>query len=180
MIKDKCNFNNERFGQEFCFIFIPNLKYSDGDSYRVDIKADKFAVSYDVNFFNLKCTHEKKLIGTIESSCIKNGKKLFFCEKCGILEENIGLSKHEEEIISYTGNCKTKGKKVFKCLDCLQQIEEVVPIQPHNYTILEIIGSDKKEGICKDCNKVSRLLVLICDGCGAKSLCTPKFTDFIP
>ena len=34
--------------------------------------------------------------------------------------------------------------------------------------------------ICKDCNKVSRLLGLICAGCGAKSLCTPKFTDFIP
>ena len=34
--------------------------------------------------------------------------------------------------------------------------------------------------ICKDCNIVSRLLGLICGGCGAKSLCTPKFSDFIP
>ena len=62
--------NNDSFGQIGCAIFRPNLKYLDGDSYQVDVNCTDFSVSYDVKFFNLKCIHNKVIIGTINPSCV--------------------------------------------------------------------------------------------------------------
>ena len=77
--------NNGNYGQPGCIIFRPNFKYVDGDSFRVDVNCTDFSVSYDVNFFNLKCVHNKELLGKINSSCIKKGKLIYFCDKCGII-----------------------------------------------------------------------------------------------
>ena len=71
--------NNDGYGQKGCVIFRPNFKYSEGDSYRVDINCTKLSISYDVSFFNIKCKHEKEVLGTIKLSCIKKGKKILFC-----------------------------------------------------------------------------------------------------
>ena len=75
---DKYLINNDNFGQRGCVIFRPNFKYSEGDSYRVDVNCTSFSVSYDVSFFNLKCTHKKEILGTIKSSCVKRAKKYIF------------------------------------------------------------------------------------------------------
>ena len=122
---DKFSIDNDIYGIPGCVIFRPNLKYKDGDSFRVDINCTGFSVSYDVNFFNLKCVHKKELIGTVKSSCIKQGKLIYFCDKCGITEKNTPLIPHDEEIISISkANCKIKGKKKFKCCYCCQMIDE--------------------------------------------------------
>ena len=98
------------------------MKYSDGDAYRVDINCTNFSVSYDVNFFSLKCTHEnkdKELIGTIKSSCENYGKKIYFCKKCGITTESplSELEEHDKEVISITeATCAKGGKKIIECL----------------------------------------------------------------
>ena len=60
--------DNDAIGLAGCVIFRPNFKYKDGDSFRVDVNCTDFSVSYDVNFFNLKCPHKKELIGTVKSS----------------------------------------------------------------------------------------------------------------
>ena len=151
---DKFCIENSRYGQPGCIIFRPNFKYNDGDSFRVDVNCTDFSVSYDVNFFNLKCVHDKELLGTIKSSCIKKGKLIYFCDKCGVLEDYLDLEPHKEEIISFTkANCKTKGRKKYKCCYCNQTFDKEIGIQPHDYTFREIENSSKTEGICKDCGK---------------------------
>ena len=150
---DKFSVDNEGFGQIGCVIFRPNFKYQDGDSFRVDINCTDFSVSYDVNFFNLKCSHKKELLGKIQSSCIKQGKIIYFCDRCGITEEYTPYEPHDEEIISLTkANCKVKGRKKYKCCYCCQTIDEEIGIQPHDYT-LKHINSSQTEGTCKDCGK---------------------------
>ena len=150
---DKFSIDNDIYGIPGCVIFRPNLKYKDGDSFRVDVNCTDFSVSYDVNFFNLKCVHKKELIGTVKSSCIKQGKLIYFCDKCGIMEEDINLILHDEEIISISkANCKIKGKKKFKCCYCCQIIEEEIGFQPHDYSCKKINNS-QSEGTCKDCGK---------------------------
>ena len=150
---DKFSINNEIFGLTGCVIFRPNFKYKDGDSFRVDVNCTNFSVSYDVNFFNLKCPHKRELIGIIQSSCIKQGKLIYFCDKCGIIEEYNPFIPHDEEIISLSkANCKTKGRKKFKCCYCCQTFDEEIGIQPHDYS-LNHINSSQTEGTCKDCGK---------------------------
>ena len=122
---DKFSVDNDDFGQIGCVIFRPNFKYQDGDSFRVDVNCTDFSVSYDVNFFNLKCPHKKEFLGKIESSCIKQGKLIYFCDKCGIIEEYTPYKPHDEESISLTkANSKIKGRKKFKCCYCCQMIDE--------------------------------------------------------
>ena len=151
---DKFAVENGNYGQVGCVIFRPNFKYTDGDSFRVDVDCTDFAVSYDVNFFNLKCTHNKELIGKINSFCIKKGKIIYFCDKCGIIEEPIALEPHQEQIISYTrATCQTKGRKRYKCSFCLQIFDEEIDIQPHDYILREMYDSSKTEGTCRDCFK---------------------------
>ena len=145
--------DNDAIGLAGCVIFRPNFKYKDGDSFRVDVNCTDFAVSYDVNFFNLNCPHKRELIGTVKSSCIKQGKIIYFCDKCGIMEEKKELKPHDEEIISLSkANCKVKGRKKFKCCYCCQTIEEEIGIQPHDYSLVQI-NSYQTEGTCKDCDK---------------------------
>ena len=146
--------NNDGYGQKGCVIFRPNFKYSEGDSYRVDINCTKLSVSYDVSFFRINCTHKKELLGTVNSSCMKRGKKILFCDKCGLFNEPIELEPHDEEVISYTkANCLKKGRKVFECLTCCQKFDYEIEFQPHDYTFKNIAGNSKCEGTCKDCNK---------------------------
>ena len=136
-----------------CVIFRPNFKYKDGDSFRVDVNCTDFSVSYDVNFFNLKCPHKNELIGTVKSSCIKQGKIIYFCDRCGITEEYKELKPHDEEIIFVSeANCKIKGRKKFKCYYCCQTINEEIGIQPHDYSLAQI-NSYQTEGTCNDCSK---------------------------
>ena len=151
---DKYLINNDNFGQRGCVIFRPNFKNSEGDSYRVDVNCTSFSVSYDVSFFNLKCTHKKEILGTIKSSCVKKGKKIYFCEKCGIFNEYLKLEPHDEDIISFTkANCLKKGRKVYNCITCCKKFDIEIGIQSHDYTFKQIKGSEKREGICKNCNK---------------------------
>ena len=98
--------NNVGYGQTGCVIFRPNFKYSEGDSFRVDVNCTTFSVSYDVSFFNLKCTHEKQTLGIVKSSCMSKGKIIKFCDKCGIIDEPLELEPHNEEVFSYSkANC---------------------------------------------------------------------------
>ena len=151
---NKFSVENSLYGQTGCVIFRPDFKYNDGDSFRVDVDCTDFAVSYDVNFFNIECTHEKELLGKINSSCIKKGKTLYFCDKCGIIENHLDLESHEEKITSFKkANCKTKGRKKYKCCYCLQNFDEEIDIQPHDYIFEKIKNSSKTEGTCKDCGK---------------------------
>ena len=151
---DKFAVENSGYGQVGCIIFRPNFKYSEGDSFRVDVNCTDFSVSYDVNFFNLKCTHNKELLGKINSSCIKKGKFIYFCDKCGIIEEPIPLEPHKEQILSFTkATCKTKGRKKYECSFCSQTFDEEIEIQPHDYILQKINKSSKTEGTCKDCGK---------------------------
>ena len=158
-INDKFAVNNGNFGQEGCIIFRPNLKYSDGDAYRVDINCTNFSVSYDVNFFSLNCTHEnkdKELIGTIKSSCENYGKKIYFCNKCGITTESplSELEEHDKEVISITeATCAKEGKKIIECLTCCRKWEYSTEIKPHDYIIKPIENNSKVEGSCKICKK---------------------------
>ena len=145
--------NNDNFGQIGCVIFRPNFKYSEGDSFRVDVNCTKLSVSYDVSFFHIECTHQKEVLGTVKSSCMVKGKKILFCDKCGIFNEPLELEPHDEEVISYTkANCLKKGRKVFDCLTCCQKFDNEIGLQPHDYTF-KTISSYKCEGTCKDCNK---------------------------
>ena len=106
--------NNDGYGQKGCVIFRPNFKYSEGDSFRVDVNCTKLSVSYDVSFFHIKCMHKREKLGIIKSSCVKKGKKIFFCDKCGLFEEPLELEPHDEEVSSYTrANCLKKGRKVY-------------------------------------------------------------------
>ena len=135
------------------------MKYSDGDAYRVDINCTNFSVSYDVNFFSLKCTHEnkdKELIGTIKSSCENYGKKIYFCNKCGITTESplSELEEHDKEVISITeATCAKEGKKIIECLTCCRKWEYSTEIKPHDYIIKPIENNSKVEGSCKICKK---------------------------
>ena len=151
---NKFSVDNNLYGQAGCVIFRPNFKYTEGDSFRVDVDCTDFSVSYDVNFFNIECTHDKELLGTINSSCIKKGKLIYFCDKCGIIEKPLALKPHEEKILSFTkANCKTKGRKKSKCCFCLQNFDEEIDIQPHDYIFKKIKNSSETEGTCKDCGK---------------------------
>ena len=145
--------NNDGFGQSGCVIFRPNFKYSEGDSFRVDVNCTKLSVSYDVSFFHIECTHHKEVLGTVKSSCMVKGKKILFCDKCGLFNEPLELEPHDEEVKSYTkANCLKKGRKVFECLTCCQKFDNEIGIQPHDYTF-KSISAYKSQGTCKDCNK---------------------------
>ena len=86
----KFHISNDNFGLKGCIIFEGPTSYEDGDSYRVDIKGSDISVSYDINFFNAICHHEKEFLGSIESSCIKKGKKFYYCKICDLkIEEEI-------------------------------------------------------------------------------------------
>ena len=151
---DKFAVENSNYGQVGCVIFRPLFKYTEGDSFRVDVDCTDFSVSYDVNFFSIKCSHNKEFLGKINSSCIKKGKIIYFCDKCGLIEQPIALESHEEQILSFTkANCKTKGRKKYKCCYCLQNFDEEIDIQPHDYIYKKINKSSKTEGTCKDCGK---------------------------
>ena len=149
---NKFSVENSLYGQTGCVIFRPDFKFTDGDSFRVDVDCTDFAVSYDVNFFNIECTHNKELLGKINSSCIKKGKTLYFCDKCGIIEKPMDLESHQEEVITFTkASCKSKGLKKYKCNYCLQNFEEEIGIQQHDFILKQI--NSKIEGTCKDCGK---------------------------
>ena len=150
---DKFAIDNEEIGIPGCVIFRPNFKYKDGDSYRVDVNCTDFSVSYDVNFFSLKNSNKKELIGTVKSSCIKKGKLIYFSDENGIMEEYTELLPHDEEIISLSkANCKIKGRKKFRCCYCCQTFDEEIGIQPHDYSLIHI-NNYQTEGTCKDCGK---------------------------
>ena len=152
-INNKFLVNNDGYGQTGCVIFRPYFKYSEGDSFRVDVNCTKFSVSYDVSFFHIECTHKKEVLGSVKSSCMVKGKKILFCDKCGLFNEPLELEPHDEDVKSYDkANCLKKGRKVFECLTCCQQFDNEIGIQPHDYTFRNI-STYKVEGTCKDCNK---------------------------
>ena len=152
-INNKFLVNNDGYGQTGCVIFRPYFKYSEGDSFRVDVNCTKFSVSYDVSFFHIECTHKKEVLGSVKSSCMVKGKKILFCYKCGLFNEPLELEPHDEDVKSYDkANCLKKGRKVFECLTCCQHFDNEIGIQPHDYTFRNI-STYKVEGTCKDCNK---------------------------
>jgi hypothetical protein len=77
--KQKLHISNDNYGLCGCVIFIGPDNCKDGDSYRVDIKGTKVAISYDVNFFNVICHHEKDVLETIKSTCTEMGRKFLYC-----------------------------------------------------------------------------------------------------
>ena len=84
---------------------------------------------------------------------MRKGKKITFCDKCGIFNEPLELESHDEEVSSYSkANCLKKGRKVFECITWDQKFDIEIGIQPHDYTFKSIEKS-KAEGMCKDCNK---------------------------
>ena len=50
----------------------------DGNSFRVDIKGKNIDISYDINYFNAVCHHEKEMIEIIVLNCIQKGKNFYF------------------------------------------------------------------------------------------------------
>ena len=67
------------------------------------------------------------------------------------------LESHQEEVITFTkASCKSKGLKKYKCNYCLQNFEEEIGIQQHDFILKQI--NSKTEGTCKDCGKKFSLL----------------------
>ena len=154
--KGKFHISNDNYGQVGCVIFSGPYKCKDGDSYRVDIKGKNIAVSYDVNFFKAECDHEKEILETIEPSCIKEGKKFYYCKECDYkIEQEIPIIPHDEEIIEeIKPTCTSKGKKKYICKFCFKKIDKILDIIPHNYKYnLLSERTGKTKGICQDCKK---------------------------
>ena len=154
--KNKFHLSNEHFGLEGCIIFDGPSSCKDGDSFRVDIKGSDVAVSYDVNFFSVKCYHEKELLESYESSCIKKGKNFYYCKICHLKsEEEIELLPHKEKLIhKIPATCTKKGKENYICEFCYKKYEKDLDIIPHNYlyTLLSEETGDTV-GICSVCDK---------------------------
>ena len=153
--KKNLEINNSNYGINGCIIFDGPFKNNDGDSYRVDIKGKNIAISYDVNFFNVVCHHEKELIEIIEPSCIQKGKKFFYCKICDLKkEEDISCKEHKNKLINeILPTCTKIGKKYYECEFCYKKSEIDVEIIPHNYNYT-LISKDNGEskGVCQDCN----------------------------
>ena len=111
---DKFVVNNENYGQPGCIIFRPNFKYSDGDSFRVDVNCTDFSVSYDVNFFHIKCVHNKDILGIIKYKCS-------FCYQ--VFDEEIGIQPHDYTLKRIPNISKTEGT----CKDCGKKIQFTPP-----------------------------------------------------
>ena len=152
---NKFHISNENYGLKGCIIFEgPHVNQE--ELYRVDIEGKDLAISYDVEFFNVICKHEKVLLETIESSCVIEGKNYFCCKKCGeIVEEEIEKKKHNEIFLDEINpTCLEEGKKVFKCDFCCEIIEKKLDIIPHNYEYKLISKSTgETHAICKYCEK---------------------------
>ena len=147
--------SNQYYGQIGCIIFENPYKYTDGDSFRVDVKGKDLAVSYDVNFFNVVCHHKNQIVETIKPSCIMKGKNINCCESCGLKSEDIidtisHKYKLQKEIAS---TCSEKGKKINVCEFCYKKFEEEIDFLPHNYKCnLLDEKTGKSEAICQNCN----------------------------
>ena len=155
--KDKFHISNANFGLIGCVIFIGPNNCKDGDSYRVDIKGTDVAVSYDVNFFNAVCKHEKEILDIIEPTCTEKGRKFLYCRKCDIKEEHeINMIPHKNKIINeILPTCTQKGKGTYKCETCFTVIEKELDIIPHNYILTLLSESTgESQGKCNACNKI--------------------------
>ena len=67
----------------------------------------------------VKCTHEKKLIKTVDSTCTKEGTNTYECDICKTkVDSKINMKPHDYKFVASngksTGTC-TKCKKVIKC-----------------------------------------------------------------
>ena len=152
----KFHISNDNYGLPGCIIFVGPNNCKDGDSYRVDIKGKNVAISYDVNFFNAICKHEKEVLETIESTCSEKGRMFLYCSKCDEKEEKeINMIPHNDKLINQIPpTCTKKGKNIYKCETCMKLIEKELDIIPHNYELSLISDSTgESKGTCKDCNK---------------------------
>jgi len=159
--KNKFCISNDNFGLEGCVIFEGPL-VEDEESYRVDINGKDIAISYDVDFFNAICKHNLELLESIEPSCIKAGKKFYFCKKCCDYkkEEEINMISHKEILLDeISPTCIEEGKQIFKCEFCSQIIEKKLDKIPHNYNC-KLISENTGEanGICKYCEKQAKFI----------------------
>ena len=105
--------SNDNVGLDGCISFIGPSSCKDGDSYRVDVKGSNINVSYDVNFFNVICSHDFQEIETIEPSCIKGGIKYLYCKKCDSKkEQNLQIIPHNQILYDeISPTCCSRGKK---------------------------------------------------------------------
>ena len=127
------------------------------ESYRVDVKGKGISISYDVNFFSVKCNHKLELIDSIEPSCIKPGKKYFYCKICDKKEEKeIPMIPHKEKLIKEVcATCTQNGKQLLECEYCFGQQEKILNTSPHNYrTTCLSKSTGESQGECIDCDKV--------------------------
>ena len=129
----KFNILNNNYGQIGCIAFKPDLSYKDGDSYRVDIKGTGLAISYDVKFFSVNCHHSGELIEYIEPTCIKKGSKTFYCELCGIKNEEIDMIPHNFQFVNNIDpTCIKKGNQNLICDYCFKRSKidiEMIPTE---------------------------------------------------
>ena len=151
--------SNDNYGLKGCVIFEGPL-VKDEDSYRVDVNGKDVAISYDVDFFNVICEHKLELLENIEPSCIKPGKKFYYCKKCCDYkkEEEINMISHKEIFLDEINpTCIEEGKKVFKCEFCSQIIERKIDTIPHNYDC-KLISEKTGEcnGTCIYCEKQAK------------------------
>ena len=154
--------SNANYGLKGCIIFEGPLVLNE-ESYRVDINGKDVAISYDVDFFNVICEHELELLESIEPSCVKTGKKFYYCKKCCDYkkEEESNMISHKEQLlIEINPTCIEEGKKVYKCEFCSQIVEKKIDKIPHNYD-LKLISEKTGEshGICKYCEKQVKIKV---------------------
>ena len=154
--KEKLHISNDNYGLTGCIIFVAPKYCKDGDSFRVDIKGTNIAVSYDVNFFNVLCKHEKEVLDKIEPTCSEKGRMFLYCKKCYEREEKeIDMIPHKDKLINQIPpTCTKKGKNIYQCETCMNLTEKEVDIIPHNY-LLSLISESTGEskGICCDCNE---------------------------
>ena len=146
---------NDNFGQVGCIVFHPDLSYSDGDFYRVDIKGTGVAISYDVRFFSVKCTHETELIDVINPTCTKKGNQFFYCKICNQkTNKEIDMIPHNNKIIDeIKPTCIKKGTQNVICVSCNLKQNFEIDMIPHDYKYITDKNSGRGEGICNFCNK---------------------------
>ena len=151
--------SNSNFGLPGCVIFEGPLE-KDEVSYRVDVNGKNVAISYDVNFFNVKCNHKLDLLATIEPSCIKTGTNFYCCQKCGDYkkEEEIQMKPHKEKFLDKINpTCTEEGIEYYKCEFCFNIIEKKIDKIPHNYEYkLYPESNGQSSGVCTYCEKSIR------------------------
>ena len=67
---------------------------------------------------DVKCSHEKKLIKTVDATCTKTGTNTFLCEICNSkLDSKINIKPHDFKFIN------SKGKSIGTCTKCKKVIQ---------------------------------------------------------